>query len=576
MPVSAWKFTIFLTTLVYAEFNMNKPWLKSYPKGVAPEIDVTLFNSVNDLFEESVHKYRDRQAFTNMGAEISFEDLNYLSADFASFLQNVAKLKKGDRIALQMPNVLQYPVAMFGALRAGLVVVNTNPLYTAPEMQKQFKDSGCKAIVILSNCASRLEEIIHQTDIETVVVTGVGDMLGFPKSLVVNSVLKYVKKMVPSYNLPNAYSFYQALDLGADSRFLPEKCVATDLAFLQYTGGTTGVSKGAELTHGNIIANMLQIAEWMRPLLIEGEEIAILALPLYHIFSLTVNALTLMYYGGTNVMITNPRDIAGFIKTLRQTPFTVFPSLNTLYNALMNHPDFLKIDFSKLKVSVAGGMALQMAVAQRWLKMTGTTLVEGYGLTETSPVAAVNPITGGDRLGTIGIPVPNTEIILCDDDGKEVALGQPGEIWIRGPQVMKRYWNQPEETAKVMDPAGWFKSGDVGVMDPDGFIKIVDRKKDMILVSGFNVYPNEIEDVVAHHPKVLEVAAIGVPDDKSTEAVKIFVVAKDPTLTAEELMAYCKANLTGYKMPKHIEFRKELPKSPVGKILRRELRDAHA
>jgi long-chain acyl-CoA synthetase len=553
---------------------MNKPWLKSYPTGVPAEIDVNQFSSVNDLFEETVHKFSDRAAFTNMGAELSFEDLNYLSADFASFLQNVAKLKKGDRVAMQMPNILQYPVALFGALRAGLVVVNTNPLYTSREMQKQFKDSGAKAIVILSNCAHHLEEIIDETDIETVVVTGVGDMLGFPKSLLVNSVLKYVKKMVPDYKLPNAYSFYQALDLGADNRFTPTKCSSDDLAFLQYTGGTTGISKGAELTHGNIIANMLQIAAWMSPLLKAGEEIAILALPLYHIFSLTVNALTLMYYGGTNVMVTNPRDIPGFIKLLRNTPFTVFPCLNTLYIALMNNADFMKIDFSQLKVSVAGGMALQTAVAEKWKKLTNTTLVEGYGLTETSPVACVNPITGGDKLGTIGIPVPNTEVKLCDDDGKEVKLGDSGEIWIRGPQVMRRYWHQPEETAKVMS-GDWFKSGDIGVMDADGYFKIVDRKKDMILVSGFNVYPNEIEDVIAHHPKVLEVAAIGVPDPHSTEVVKIFVVAKDPSLTEAELMTYCKDNLTGYKRPKYIEFRKDLPKSPVGKVLRRELRDAH-
>jgi long-chain acyl-CoA synthetase len=555
---------------------MNKPWLKNYPTGVAHEIDVHRYKSVIELFEESVHKFRDKTAFINMGAQITFEDLNYLSADFASFLQNVAKLKKGDRIAIQMPNVLQYPVALFGAIRAGLVVVNTNPLYTAREMKKQFKDAGCKAIVILSNCAHNLEEVLHETDIETVVVNGVGDMLGFPKSVIVNGVLKYVKKMVPDYKLPGAYSFYQALDLGADNRFKPEKCGPDDLLFLQYTGGTTGVSKGAELTHGNLIANMLQTVEWLRPALVEGEEVAILALPLYHIFSLTVNAMIIPFYGGTNIMVTNPRDIPAFIKTLRAYPFSIFLGLNTLFNALMNNPDFMKIDFSKLKVSVAGGMALQIVVAERWMKMTGTRLVEGYGLTETSPVACVNPIGGGDRIGTIGLPVPNTDVILCDDDGKEVPLGQSGEIWIRGPQVMRGYWHQPEETARVMAPGGWFKSGDIGVMDADGFIKIVDRKKDMILVSGFNVYPNEIEDVIAHHPKVLEVAAIGVPDPKSTEAVKVFVVPKDPSLTETELMAFCKENLTGYKLPRHIEFRKELPKSPVGKILRRELREAHS
>lgn len=551
---------------------MEKIWLKSYPKGVRPEVDVKRYNSAIELFEESVHKFRDKIAFTNMGAELSYEDLNYLSADFAAFLQNVAKLKKGDRVAIQMPNCLQYPVALFAAIRAGLVVVNTNPLYTAREMKKQFKDSGAKAIVILANCAHNLQEILHETDIETVVVTEVGDMLGFPKSLLVNSVVKYVKKMVPDYHLPNAYSFYQALDLGAETRFKPETCTREDLLFLQYTGGTTGISKGAELTHGNMIANVLQTVEWLRTSLVEGEEVAVCALPLYHIFCLMVNAMLITAYGGTNVMITNPRDIPAFIKTLRKNPFSIFLGLNTLFNALMNDKDFMKIDFSKLKISVAGGMALQVAVAHRWMKMTGTRLVEGYGLTETSPVACVNPINGGDKVGTIGLPIPNTEIKLCDDDGKEVALGQPGEIWIKGPQVMRGYWHQPEETARVMAPGGWFKSGDIGVFDSDGYIKIVDRKKDMILVSGFNVYPNEIEDVIAHHPKVLEVAAVGVPDAKSTEVVKVFVVAKDPSLTEAELMAFCKENLTGYKLPRHIEFRKDLPKSPVGKILRRELR----
>ncbi len=551
---------------------MQKPWFKHYPPGVPHTIDPSRFDSITDLFEESVHRYRDKTAFMNMGAELSFEDLNYLSADFAAFLQNVAKLKKGDRIALMMPNLLQYPIVMYGALRAGLVIVNTNPLYTSREMKNQFKDSGAKAIVILANSAHCLAEIIDETDIETVVVTEVGDMLGFPKSLLVNSVVKYVKKMVPSYNLPNAYSFYAAMDLGADCSFKPESLKGDDIAFLQYTGGTTGVSKGAVLTHANIIANMLQIGEWMRPLLIEGEEIAVLALPLYHIFSLTVNALTFLHFGGANLMITNPRDIPGFIKTLKQHKFTVFTGLNTLYNGLMNHPDFASVDFSNLKISVAGGMALQRAVAERWAKFTGTPLVEGYGLTETSPVASCNPIDGTDRVGTIGLPLPSTDMKLCDDSGQTVKQGDSGEIYISGPQVMREYWKQPEETANVITHDRWLKTGDIGICDTEGFIRIVDRKKDMILVSGFNVYPNEIEDVVAHHPKVLEVAAIGVPDTKSTEAVKIFVVPRDPSLTVDELMDFCKQNLTGYKLPKHIEFRKELPKSNVGKILRRELR----
>jgi long-chain acyl-CoA synthetase len=551
---------------------MQKPWLDRYPKNVAREIDPNRFQSITDLFEESVHKFRERDAFVNMGSAITFEDLNYMSADFASFLQNEAGLKKGDRVAIQMPNLLQYPIALFGALRAGMVVVNVNPLYTAREMKHQLKDSGAKAIVIFANSAHMLEQILPETDIETVIVTEVGDLLGFPKSLLVNSIVKHVKKMVPRYNLPDAYTFYAALDLGGEMPFKPERTGPEDLAFLQYTGGTTGVSKGAMLTHRNILSNMLQIYEWMKPKLVEGEEVALLALPLYHIFSLTVNALAIVYYGGTNLMITNPRDIPAFVKLLRHTRFTVFPGLNTLFNGLMNNPDFNKIDFSNLKVSVAGGMALQRPVAERWIKMTNTPIVEGYGLTETSPVASCNPIDGSDKIGTIGIPLPSTEIKLVDDDGKDSVNG-PGEIWIRGPQVMRGYWERPDETANVMTKDGWFKSGDVGVMDEHGFFKIVDRKKDMILVSGFNVYPNEIEEVVAGHPKVLEVAAIGVPDKNSTEVVKIFVVPKDPSLTVEEILAFCKQNLTGYKLPKHVEFRKELPKTNVGKILRRELRE---
>ncbi len=552
---------------------MQKPWLTHYPKGVAQEVDFTRYESINDLFDQTVHRFRDRDAFQNMGAAISFEDLDYLSADFASFLQNTAGLKKGDRVAIQMPNVLQYPIVLYGALRAGLVVVNTNPLYTEREMKYQFNDSGAKAIVILANCASHLEKILADTKIETVVVTEVGDMLGFPKSLLVNSVVKYVKKMVPAYNLPKAYTWYEALDLGASQRYRPEKCLHSDIAFLQYTGGTTGVSKGAMLTHRNVVANMMQIREWMLPRLVEGQETAILALPLYHIFSLTVNGLAIFSYGGTNLMVTNPRDIPGFIKTLRNNRFSIFPALNTLYNALMNHEDFKKIDFSQLKISVAGGMALQRAVAERWMNLTKTPLVEGYGLTETSPVASCNPVDGTDKVGTIGLPLPSTDMRLVDDAGKTVTEGS-GEICIKGPQVMKGYWNKPEETEQMMMADGWIRTGDIGVMDESGFFKIVDRKKDMIIVSGFNVYPNEIEEVVATHPKVLEVAAVGVPDPHSTEAVKVFVVAKDPSLTADEILAYCKESLTGYKLPKHVEFRKELPKTNVGKILRRELRDA--
>lgn len=552
---------------------MEKIWLSHYPKGVNYEIEPERYNTVNDLFEETCRKFRDHSAFINMGSEMSFEELYHLSLDFASFLQNKCGLQKGDRIAIQMPNLLQYPIVLFGALQAGLTIVNTNPLYTEREMEHQFVDSEAKAIVIFANSAHHLEKILHKTKIETVVVTEIGDLLGFPKSFIVNAAIKYVKKMVPPYNLPNSFSFFEALDEGAAHRFKPVDVMAEDLAFLQYTGGTTGVSKGAMLTHRNIISNMLQIAEWMKPRLIPGDEVAILALPLYHIFSLTVNSLAIMFFGGTNIMITNPRDIGDFVKTLRKNRFTLFTGLNTLFNALMHHPDFDKIDFSELKVSVAGGMALQTSVAKMWAEKTKTLIVEGYGLTETSPVACCNPIDGTDRVGTIGLPLPSTEISLRDDNFQEVKLGERGEICIRGPQVMRGYWNNESETAQVLTRDGWMKTGDVGIMDNDGFIKIVDRKKDMILVSGFNVYPNEVEDVVAMNPKVLEVAAVGVPDEHSTEAVKIFVVKKDQSLTQEELIAHCKKYLTGYKLPKHIEFRTELPKTNVGKILRRALRD---
>lgn len=547
-------------------------WLSKYPKNVAADIDTGRFQSINELIHESVRKYREQTAFENMGTELTFEELDDLANDFAAFLQSRG-LKKGDRIAIQLPNVLQYPVAMFGALRAGLIVVNTNPLYTAREMKHQFKDSGAKAIVIFANAAHLLQEVLPETEIQTVVVTQLGDMLGFPRSLLVNSVVKYVKKMVPPYSLPNALSFYQALDIGAENTFTPVPCSPQDIAYLQYTGGTTGVSKGAMLTHHNVISNMLQISEWMKPLLREGQEVAILALPLYHIFSLTVNSLAVLSFGASNIMITNPRDIPGFIKKLKKTRFTVFTGLNTLLNALMNDPGFKEIDFTPLKISVAGGMALQRAVSERWLKMTGTPVVEGYGLTETSPVACCNPIDGTDKVGTIGVPLPSTEVKLVDDNGQEVALGEQGEICVKGPQVMKGYWNRPDETAQMMLPGGWLKTGDIGVFDTDGFLKIVDRKKDMIIVSGFNVFPNEVEEVVSSHPKVLEVAAVGVPDEKSTEAVKIFVVRRDPSLTEDELLEHCRQNLTGYKMPKYVEFRKELPKTNVGKILRRALRD---
>jgi len=551
---------------------MERPWLKNYPKGVSPEVDINQYQCIGQMFEETCNQFGPRIAFENMGSILTFEELEEMSRDFASFFLNVVGLEKGDRVAIQMPNLLQYPVVMFGALRAGLVVVNTNPLYTEREMCHQLKDSGAKAIVILANFAYHLEKIIEKTKITTVVVTQLGDLLGWPKSLLVNFAVKYIKKMVPTYKLPKTYNFYEALDLGEEKKFNPEACQPEDLAFLQYTGGTTGVPKGAMLTHKNILSNMIQIAEWMKPRLIKGEEVVITALPLYHIFSLTVNCLSMMYYGSTNILITNPKDIDGFIKTLKKINFTFFTGVNTLFNALMNHPDFNQINFKSMKISVAGGTALQKNVSQEWLKKTGTPVVEGYGLTEASPVTSCNPTDRTDRVGTIGLPIPNTLMKICDNNGTPLPPGQSGELVIYGPQTMKGYWQKPEETSKVFMPDGGLITGDIAIMDKDGFFKIVDRKKDMILVSGFNVYPNEVEGVIALHTKVMEVAAVGVKDEKSGEAVKVFVVKKDTSLTPEELLDYCRQNLVAYKIPKHIEFRKELPKTNVGKILHRALR----
>ncbi len=551
----------------------EKPWLKNYPAGVPEEIDLSPYKSILTVFDDSIRKFRSSKCFTNMGVTLTFDQLDKESMKFASFLQNELNLKKGDRIAIQMPNTLQFPIALFGALRAGLVVVNTNPLYTPHEMQHQFKDSGCKAIVILANYAAHLETILKSTAIESIVVTELGELFPFPKNLIVNSVVKYVKKMVPAYNLPTAYNFKQALALGAQKKYQEVDVTMEDIAFLQYTGGTTGVAKGAMLTHKNIVANMLQIVEWMSPLLRPGEETIITALPMYHIFSLTVNSLTLMKFGGHNILITNPRDIPGFIKTLRSVKFTAVTGVNTLFNALMNNPDFEKIDFGHCKLSVAGAMALQRSVAERWLKITGTPIFEGYGLTEASPVICCNPIAGGkDKVGTIGMPLPSTMVKLVDDDGKEVAMGKEGELICEGPQVMKGYYHRQDETDKVLKN-GWLKTGDIAIMQPDGFFKIVDRKKDMILVSGFNVYPNEVEDAIASLPGVLEVAAVGIPDEHSGEIVKVFVVKKDPALTAEAVIAHAKKTLTGYKVPKLVEFRTDLPKTNVGKILRRALRE---
>lgn len=551
---------------------MERVWLKKYPKGVDAEIDLTQYESIPHLLSTTCQKYGSRPSFANMGKSISFEQLDRYSSRFASYLQNELGLNKGDRIAIQMPNCLQYPIALHGALRAGLVVVNTNPLYTPREMEHQFNDASCRAVIVLANFAAHVEEILPKTKVEFVIVTELGDMLGFPKSILVNFVIKHVKKMVPAFHLPQAINFMDALQKGDVSTFKAPRLSKEDLAFLQYTGGTTGVAKGAMLTHKNILANMEQIRQWMKPRLRAGEEIVITALPLYHIFSLTVNCLAFFTYGAINVLITNPKDIPAFLKEMKKWKFTAVSGVNTLFNAMMNHPMFTTIDFSSLKVSVAGGMALQQAVSERWTKLTKTLLVEGYGLTESSPVASCNPIDGGDKVGTIGIPLPSTDIKVVDDDGKDLPRGQAGELCIKGPQVMKGYWQRDDETAKVLTADGWLKTGDVAVEDSEGYFKIVDRKKDMILVSGFNVYPNEVEDVIAKNPKVLEVAAVGVPDEKSGELVKVFIVKKDPSLTEQEVIDFSRGELTGYKVPRFVEFRTELPKTNIGKILRRALR----
>ncbi|MGH1467934.1 MAG: AMP-binding protein [Bdellovibrionales bacterium] len=554
---------------------MEKPWLKHYPKNVNHEINSDEVTTINDLFKKSVSKFKENAAYESFDVEMSFGELDKLSNDFASFLTYSLKLKKGDRLAIQLPNIMQYPVALFGAIKAGVIVVNTNPLYTEREMEHQFNDSGAKAIVILSNFAHKLDKIIQNTPIENVVVTSVGDMLGFPKSVLINSVLKYVKKQVPAYNLPDAYTFHGALNRGETRQLKTVSIDPEDTAFLQYTGGTTGVSKGAELTHKNIVSNMLQITEWISPVLKAGQETILTPLPLYHIFSLTVNCLGFLAFGGKNILIANPRDIKGFIKLMKKKPFTLMTGVNTLYNALLNHSDFKSVDFSDLKLSVAGGMALQQDVATRWEAQTKTPLIEAYGLTETSPGASANPIDGTGYIGTIGIPLPSTEIKLVDDDGNTAKDGERGEIYIKGPQVMKGYWNNPEETSSMLTSDGWVRTGDIAIITEHGYFKIIDRKKDMILVSGFNVFPNEIEDVIASHPGVLEVAAIGVPSEGSGECVKICVVKKDKNLTKEDLKAFAKKKLTGYKTPDIIEFFDELPKTNVGKILRRALKEEH-
>ncbi|MDX1569115.1 MAG: AMP-binding protein [Xanthomonadales bacterium] len=549
-----------------------KPWLSQYPAGVPAEIQTDPYKSVVDVLDQTVEKFSRRPAFKNMGKVLTYGEIDELSKHFAGFLQNDLKLEKGDRLAVMMPNILQYPVVVFGALRAGLTVVNTNPMYTARELEHQLSDSGAKAIVVLENFAHTLAKVIDKTDVETSIVTGTGDMLGFPKGLITNFVVRKIKKMVPDYDLPNTVSFNDALSRGQNRPHSKVALELDDLAFLQYTGGTTGVAKGAMLSHGNIVANMQQASAWMGAAVEEGEEVIITALPLYHIFALTANCLVFVKFGGLNCLITNPRDMDGFVKELDSIPFTAITGVNTLFNGLLNTPGFADLDFSRLKLTLGGGMAVQRAVAERWKEVTGVTLVEAYGLTETSPAACINPMDLEEYNGCIGLPISSTICEIKDENGDPVTQGEAGELCIKGPQVMQGYWQRPEETEKVMTEDGYLRTGDMAVMTEDGFFKIVDRKKDMILVSGFNVYPNEIEDVVAQHPKVLEVAAVGEPDDRSGEVVKICVVKKEADLEKEELKAYCKEHLTGYKVPKIIEFYDELPKTNVGKILRRELR----
>ncbi len=551
--------------------NNGHPWYDFYPKGVAHKINPEQYTSVVDILDKNLQRFSKNEAFVNMGKSLTYGDIDRMSNDFASYLINEAGLQKGDRIAIQMPNLLQFPIAMIGALRAGLIVVNTNPLYTPREMEHQFNDSGAVAIVILSNFASSLEKILPNTKIKTIIVTDLGDMMGGLKRFIVNFVVKKIKKMVPAYSLPKAVPFLSALNKGADQTFTKVELQLGDGAFLQYTGGTTGISKGASLSHRNIVSNILQTKQWFFGLE-EGTEVVITALPLYHIFALMVNCFLMISVGAKNVLITNPRDMPSFIKDLKKYPFSVITGVNTLFNGLLNHPDFSAIGFDKLKYSMGGGMAIQGSVAEKWEKVTGSPLAEGYGLSETSPVLSCNPLDGTQRVGTIGLPFPSTEMKIMNEDGEEVPIGDHGEIVARGPQVMKGYWLRPKETENVFF-GDWFRTGDIGIQDNEGFFKIVDRKKDMINVSGFNVYPNEIEEVISSMEQVLEVAAIGVPDEKSSEVVKIFVVKKDKDLSENDIKDFCIENLTNYKRPKYIDFIDELPKSNVGKILRRHLRE---
>jgi len=553
---------------------MDKPWLNSYQDGVPAEIDVNAHPSVVDIFTKACKQYAELPSFTNFGKTISYRELDNLTNQFASWLIHEAGLEKGDRIAIMMPNLLQYPVAVFGALRAGLVVVNTNPLYTDRELEHQLKDSGAKAIVVVEAFASTLADVVGDTDVKVVITTRFGDMLSFPKSLLLNFVIRHVKKMVKPYSLPGSFAFKDVLKKGATLPAVTAELNHDDLAFLQYTGGTTGVAKGAMLTHGNMVANIQQAYHWIVvDDLDEGKEIIITALPLYHIFALTANCLTFMKLGALNVLITNPRDMPGFVKELKKFRFTSFTGVNTLFNALMNTDGFKDVDFSGLKMTLGGGMAVQKAVAERWKEITGVPLVEAYGLTETSPAACINPMNLQEYNESIGLPIPSTDACIRSEDNVTLPIGEAGELCIRGPQVMLGYWQRPEATAETIDGEGWLHTGDVAVMDENGYFKIVDRLKDMILVSGFNVYPNEIESVIAMMPEVLEVGAIGVPDEHSGEVVKVVIAKKDDSLTEAAVLAHCKENLTGYKRPKVVQFVDELPKTNVGKILRRELRD---
>lgn len=551
---------------------LEKIWLSRYPADVPAEIDPDRYSSLIDMFENSVRRYADRPAFVNMGEVMTFRKLEERSRAFAAYLQNQLKLQKGDRVALMMPNLLQYPVALFGVLRAGLVVVNVNPLYTPRELEHQLKDSGASTIVIVSNFAHTLEKIVHNTAVKHVILTRMGDQLSTAKGTLVNFVVKYIKRLVPKYHLPDAISFRRVLQEGRRQQYIRPDIINTDLAFLQYTGGTTGVAKGAMLTHRNMLANLEQCKGAYGAILQEGNELVITALPLYHIFALTVNGLLFLELGGKNLLITNPRDIPAVVKELKQYPFTAITGVNTLFNALLNNKEFHELDFSTLRLAVGGGASVQQAVAERWEKLTGKYLLEGYGLTESSPLVAVNPYDLKHYSGSIGLPVSSTDVKIIDDDGNDAGPGESGELWVRGPQVMLGYWQQPTATDEVLKD-GWLATGDIVTSDDEGFLRVIDRKKDMILVSGFNVYPTEIEDVISRHPKVSESAVVGVVSEVSGEAVKAFVVRRDNSLTKEELITHCRRNLTGYKVPKAIEFCDDLPKSNVGKILRRELRD---